>query len=164
MAKSLLSVRAKKTKPRVAKSVDEQYLGTEPVWGEDVATSSELTSAYNWYNYFGDIKSAAKMLFAHYPRNKTEIKVLRKLDVKSISPILGYNARMMSRGCKLPEDFIERFNQHENIMVKTNATSTHVVGEYDLVFSILQQEIKTSFEKYGKMIFVVKFINGALEV
>ena len=61
-------------------------------------------------------------------------------------------------------DFIERFNQHENIMVKTNATSTHVVGEYDLVFSILQQEIKTSFEKYGKMIFVVKFINGALEV
>jgi hypothetical protein len=81
------------------------------VWGEDVATSSELTSAYNWYNYFGDIKSAAKMLFAHYPRNKTEIKVLRKLDVKSISPILGYNARMMSRGCKLPEDFIERFNQ-----------------------------------------------------
>lgn len=111
MAKSLLSVRAKKTKPRVAKSIDEQYLGTEPVWGEDVATSSELTSAYNWYNYFGDIKSAAKMLFAHYPRNKTEIKVLRKLDVKSISPILGYNARMMSRGCKLPEDFIERFNQ-----------------------------------------------------
>jgi uncharacterized protein YqgV (UPF0045/DUF77 family) len=61
-------------------------------------------------------------------------------------------------------DFIERLNKMGNITVKTNATSTHVVGEYDEVMTILQKEIKTSFEKYGKVIFVVKVLNGALDI
>ena len=47
-------------------------------------------------------------------------------------------------------DFINRLNQHQNITVKTNATSTHVVGDYDVVMPILQQEIKTSFENMVK--------------
>jgi uncharacterized protein YqgV (UPF0045/DUF77 family) len=51
-----------------------------------------------------------------------------------------------------------------NITVKTNATSTHIVGDYDEVMTILQKEIKTSFEKYGKAIFVVKVLNGALDI
>ena len=50
------------------------------------------------------------------------------------------------------QDFIDRINTHANITVKVNATSTHIVGEIDEVMPILQQEIKTSFEKYGKMI------------
>ena len=49
-------------------------------------------------------------------------------------------------------DFIGRLNVHQNITVKTNATSTHVVGDYDEVMVILQKEIKQSFEKYGKAI------------
>ncbi len=62
------------------------------------------------------------------------------------------------------QDFIDRLNQHSTITVKTNATSTHVVGDYDKVMSIMQQEIKSSFEKYGKMIFVMKVLNGALDI
>ncbi|MCL4856488.1 MAG: thiamine-binding protein, partial [Flavobacteriales bacterium] len=58
------------------------------------------------------------------------------------------------------KDFIDRLNLNKNIKVKTNATSTHIVGEFDEVMSILQNEIKTSFEKYGKMIFVMKVLNG----
>ena len=38
-------------------------------------------------------------------------------------------------------DFIGRLNAHQNITVKTNATSTHVVGDYDEVMVILQKEI-----------------------
>ena len=61
-------------------------------------------------------------------------------------------------------DFIGRLNAHENITVKTNATSTHVVGDYDEVMNILQKEIKASFEKYGKAIFVMKVLNGDLGI
>ena len=62
------------------------------------------------------------------------------------------------------QDFIDRLNLNTNIAVKTNATSTHIVGEYDEVMVILQKEIKASFEKYGKMIFVMKVLNGALAI
>ncbi|MDT8413180.1 MAG: YkoF family thiamine/hydroxymethylpyrimidine-binding protein [Vicingaceae bacterium] len=62
------------------------------------------------------------------------------------------------------QDFIDRINTHANITVKVNATSTHIVGEIDEVMPIIQQEIKTSFEKYGKMIFVMKVLNGALDI
>ena len=61
-------------------------------------------------------------------------------------------------------DFIGRLNVHQNIIVKTNATSTHVVGDYDEVMNILQKEIKCSFEKYGKAIFVMKVLNGDLGI
>jgi uncharacterized protein YqgV (UPF0045/DUF77 family) len=61
-------------------------------------------------------------------------------------------------------DFIERMKNHSDIVVKVNTTSTHLVGDLDVVMSALNQEIKTSFEKYGQMIFVVKILKGALEL
>jgi uncharacterized protein YqgV (UPF0045/DUF77 family) len=61
-------------------------------------------------------------------------------------------------------DFIGRLNAHSTITVKTNATSTHVVGDYDEVMTILQKEMKHSFEKYGKAIFVMKVLMGDLGI
>lgn len=61
-------------------------------------------------------------------------------------------------------DFIGRLKANINLKVKTNATSTHVVGEYDEVMNIIQKEIKDSFEKYGKAIFVMKVLKGELDI
>lgn len=61
-------------------------------------------------------------------------------------------------------DFIERVRSHSNIDAKVNATSTHIIGSYDVVFTVLQREIKTSYEKYGQMIFVIKVLKGALDL
>lgn len=61
-------------------------------------------------------------------------------------------------------DFIGRLKAIPNIEVKTNATSTHIVGNFDEVMNVLQNEIKTSFEKYGKAIFVMKVLNGDLGI
>jgi uncharacterized protein YqgV (UPF0045/DUF77 family) len=61
-------------------------------------------------------------------------------------------------------EFIGRLKAHQNITVNTNATSTQVVGDYDEVMTLLQKEIKTSFEKYGKAIFVMKILNGDLGI
>ncbi|MDB2656974.1 thiamine-binding protein [Crocinitomicaceae bacterium] len=60
-------------------------------------------------------------------------------------------------------DFIERC-QATGITVKVNATSTHLQGDYDVVMNIVQKEIKASFEKFGKMIFVVKVLLGELDL
>lgn len=61
-------------------------------------------------------------------------------------------------------DFIGRIKQYKTILVKVNTTSTHLVGDYDDVMIALNKEIKTSFEKFGQMIFVVKVLKGALEL
>jgi hypothetical protein len=37
-----------------------------------------------------------------------------------------------------------------------------VFGEYDAVMQALQHCIRWSFERYGKVVFVVKFIHGDL--
>jgi uncharacterized protein YqgV (UPF0045/DUF77 family) len=60
------------------------------------------------------------------------------------------------------QDFIDRLNAHEGLKVITNTMSTQVFGDYDLVMSVLNQEIKKSYETFGKAIFVCKFINGDL--
>jgi uncharacterized protein YqgV (UPF0045/DUF77 family) len=59
-------------------------------------------------------------------------------------------------------DFINRLKEVEGLKIQVNATSTHIGGDYNLVMETLQQEIRTSFERYGKMIFVMKVLNGDL--
>jgi uncharacterized protein YqgV (UPF0045/DUF77 family) len=60
------------------------------------------------------------------------------------------------------KDFIKRLNKNPNFTVITTATSTQVSGDYDEVMRMMQQEIKTSFEKYGKAVFVMKVLKGDL--
>ena len=58
--------------------------------------------------------------------------------------------------------FIEQLNRYPDLKVLTNTMSTQVFGEYDTVMQALQACIKWSFEHYGKIVFVVKFIHGDL--
>ena len=61
------------------------------------------------------------------------------------------------------KDFIDRLNQHGDLDINTNVMSTQVFGEYDHVMSALNQELKVSFERYGTLVFVCKFIPGNLK-
>ena len=60
------------------------------------------------------------------------------------------------------KNFIKRLNTHTGLTVITNTMSTQIFGEYELIMSVLQQEMKLSFEEFGKIIFVCKFISGDL--
>jgi uncharacterized protein YqgV (UPF0045/DUF77 family) len=60
------------------------------------------------------------------------------------------------------KSFIDRINTTEGILVKTNATSTQIAGEYNLVMDLLKEEIKKSYEQFGKSIFVMKVLLGNL--
>jgi uncharacterized protein YqgV (UPF0045/DUF77 family) len=60
-------------------------------------------------------------------------------------------------------EFIQKVKQVEGLIVKANPTATHIFGEYNLVFSTLNSEIKRSFETYGKAVFAMKVLSGDLE-
>ncbi len=56
------------------------------------------------------------------------------------------------------KDFIERLNRHDGVRVITNSLSTQVVGPFDLVFSALTHEIRTTFTQVDKSVVVMKVI------
>jgi uncharacterized protein YqgV (UPF0045/DUF77 family) len=61
------------------------------------------------------------------------------------------------------KSFIDRLNQVEGLSIVTNTMSTQVFGDYDLVMDTLKEEIRLSWEQFGKSIFVCKFIGTNLD-
>lgn len=58
------------------------------------------------------------------------------------------------------KDVIERFNAHPDIEVWTNAMSTQLFGEYEVVMAALQQEIGETFENNPKAVFAIRILNN----
>lgn len=56
------------------------------------------------------------------------------------------------------KDFIRRLNEYQEITVRTNGMSTHLIGEYDQVMTALTQEIKKTFA-LPHSVFVLKLLN-----
>ena len=61
------------------------------------------------------------------------------------------------------KSFIDRLQNTSGLSVVGNTMSTQVFGDYDLVMDTLKNEIRYSYEKYGKAIFVCKFIGMNLD-
>jgi hypothetical protein len=55
-------------------------------------------------------------------------------------------------------DFIERLNADGRFKVLTNDMSTQVFGRYEDVMDALTREIRPTFERDGKAIFVMKVL------
>ncbi|AFV00317.1 YkoF family thiamine/hydroxymethylpyrimidine-binding protein [Simiduia agarivorans] len=60
--------------------------------------------------------------------------------------------------------FIGRLDQYPGITRVTNAMATQVSGDYDAVMQMLGVEMKAAHERFGRAVFVCKFINGALDL
>lgn len=58
--------------------------------------------------------------------------------------------------------FIDELATFKNVHIITNTLSTQLFGDYDEVMAALQTCIRWSFEKYGKVVFVCKFLHGDL--
>ncbi len=61
------------------------------------------------------------------------------------------------------KNFIERLQKINGLSVVGNTMSTQVFGDYDLVMDTLKNEMRYSYEQYGKAIFVCKFIGMNLD-
>jgi uncharacterized protein YqgV (UPF0045/DUF77 family) len=62
------------------------------------------------------------------------------------------------------QDFIDRVNDAEGLTVKTNVMSTQVFGNYEKVMSCLTAQMKETFVKHGKNVFIMKVFPGDLDL
>lgn len=60
------------------------------------------------------------------------------------------------------DDLIQRLISHESLEVITNPMSTQIRGDYDEVMSIINREVRTTFENARKAVFVVKILNNPI--
>jgi uncharacterized protein YqgV (UPF0045/DUF77 family) len=56
------------------------------------------------------------------------------------------------------QDFIDRLNARAKFKVVTNSMSTQVFGSFDDVFEVLVPELRTTFERNAKAVFVMKVL------
>lgn len=56
------------------------------------------------------------------------------------------------------QSFIDRLNADGRLKVVTNSMSTQVFGGYDVVFEVLQRELRVTFENTDKAVFVMKVL------
>jgi uncharacterized protein YqgV (UPF0045/DUF77 family) len=56
------------------------------------------------------------------------------------------------------QDFIDRLNADGRLKVVTNSMSTQVFGPYEQVLEVLGREMRPTFERDGKAIFVMKVL------
>ena len=60
------------------------------------------------------------------------------------------------------KEFIERVQRHPEVAVVRNDLSTQLYGNYELIMDLLKVEVRLSWEKYGKSIFVIKLLGDDL--
>ncbi|MCV6622314.1 MAG: hypothetical protein OIF51_11270 [Cellvibrionaceae bacterium] len=56
------------------------------------------------------------------------------------------------------KDVIAGFNSHAGVAVETGPTATLLTGDFDKVMHAVQTEMRRSFEQYGQLVFVARFI------
>ena len=60
------------------------------------------------------------------------------------------------------KEFIERVQEYPDIAVVRTDLSTQLYGDYEQIMDLLKIELRLSWEKYGKGIFVIKFLRDDL--
>lgn len=60
--------------------------------------------------------------------------------------------------------FIDDLNTREGLTVVTNAMSTQLRGEYELVLRAVSETLRASAERFGEQVLVCKFIPMALDI
>ncbi|NQV86593.1 MAG: thiamine-binding protein [Woeseiaceae bacterium] len=60
------------------------------------------------------------------------------------------------------KDVIQRLAQHDGVEVEYNRMSTQLRGDYDVVMSVLTEEIRTTFDDLPKAVFTIKILNNPI--
>ena len=60
------------------------------------------------------------------------------------------------------KEFIERVQEYPEIAVVRNDLSTQLYGDFEQIMDLLKVEVRLSWEKYGKGIFVIKLLRDDL--
>lgn len=111
----MLKTVKKKTVVRRPKFADERWTGPEPEDDVVIVNGSDIrfSKALSWYNYYYDTDQAKVWLLEYM--NKTNYSETLISNVKSAPAIrtvttVGWLARLMLKGWKLPEKTMQNFN------------------------------------------------------
>ena len=59
------------------------------------------------------------------------------------------------------KDFLDTLNTNSSdVEIRTSNMSTRVFGEFDSVNALLNTSMKISMQRYGKIVFVCKYLQG----
>lgn len=58
------------------------------------------------------------------------------------------------------DDVIARLRRHAGLDVQVNRMSTQIVGEYELVMTVLRDELRPSLDDDHQAVFVLKMLNA----
>jgi uncharacterized protein YqgV (UPF0045/DUF77 family) len=61
-------------------------------------------------------------------------------------------------------EFIERLNRADGLKIVTSSMSTQIFGPYEQVLGLLTREMRTTFERDHKSVFVMKVLGPLAEV
>jgi len=154
---------AKKKVKRSAKTLDQQYLGEEPILTDDY-TQGDLTRAYNWYNYFADRKTARKYIseYARKFKFKNVTDALKKLNDVEIPRTASFLCRMCVNGTNLQDQQKEYKNDALSQCIKLAKSKVEVKQEKPKAEVIsIQDRVK---EKAGEIIGEVEDIIDQLVI
>lgn len=62
------------------------------------------------------------------------------------------------------KSFIATAGERPGITLNTNAMSTQVCGDWDAVFELVSNTLRSSHEHHGRQVLVCKFIPGELDI
>ncbi|MBL4582699.1 MAG: hypothetical protein JKY29_12870 [Gammaproteobacteria bacterium] len=60
------------------------------------------------------------------------------------------------------QEFIDRVQKYPEVAVIRNDLSTQLYGDYEQIMDLLKVELRLSWERHGKSIFVIKFLRDDL--
>lgn len=123
-----------KPKPKsraVIKSIDDKSYGFEPsvIATED---SGKYRDALNWYNYMFDHDRAREWLLEYMKVSgfqRAQIAAVRRCPKHSITPTIGWQARIMMNGNVLTESSMDFFNQRLDGLFKMSEEIKEVTDQ-----------------------------------
>ena len=113
------------------KTVDERYMGTEPVWDhpiDDNKRKCEMMGAFNWYNYHNGHKDAKAMLVSFLIKNgrTDDAKTIKKVSDVRYHTAIGWLSNMILKGFEPKDTDIENI-ENEVVRLKEIASKTKIV-------------------------------------
>ena len=94
-------------KPLNPRSPDTKYTGLEPTWRVQPTDdrTSQLSSAFSWYNYFYGKKDAREMLVAYLEHNgrKADVRALKGVPDSAVRLTTAWLCRMSMVGLELTD-------------------------------------------------------------
>ena len=94
-------------RPLNPRSADTKFMGDEPTWRVQPVYDrvSQMTIAFNWYNYFYGKKDARDMIVSYLETHgrKNDVRLLRGVPDSAISLTTGWLCRMSLVGLDLTE-------------------------------------------------------------